>query len=331
VLTGPTSASLAALDAATPPPSPPTRAATRSAARSTPWWVWMMMIVAIAIAAIGVVLIMQSRQQAIVMQAQQAELPRKEPEPAPKQPQPQAPPEGTKQPQAITPVPEEKAPEKQSAPQEKKPPQVPPKGEAKQSSVPAPKKEAPKKEQVPAPKKEPTPETPKDKEAPPSPSPPLSESPKPPEPKAPAPRTPAELLADGEGAWSEQRYAEAVKIWEPLATSGNARAQERMGNVYWEGKGAERDAAKARTWYERAANGGETGAMMKLCAMFADGKDPNNNVAYMWCGVAAEMGSSAAAAERDKDKRSLQPAEQQQGDRVIKSKVDEILKKRKEK
>jgi len=310
VLAGAVSVSPPAVDAAKPQPSPPARSATRPATRSTPWWVWMMMIVAIAVATIGIVLIMQSRQQ--------TEVPRKEPEPPPKQ----APPEVNKQPQPVPPVLEEKAPEKQSAPELKKQPQVPPKGEAK-----PPKKEAPKKEPGTAPKKEPTPEAPKEKEALPVPSLPSSDAPKPPEPKGPAPRTPAELLTDGDKAWSEQRYTEAIKIWEPLAQAGSAQAQERMGNAYSEGKGVERDAAKARTWYETAANGGDTGAMMKLCTMFAAGKDLNNNLAYIWCGVAAEFGSGAAAAVRDKVKASLQPAEQQQGDKVIKSKVDEIMKK----
>ena len=332
VLSGAPSGSLPAVDAARPPPSsPPTHAATTSAARSTPWWVWMMMAVAIAVAAIGIVLIMQSRQQTTIVQAaQQSDLPRKEAEPAPKQ-QPEQPAE--KRPQQVPPIPEEgQSPPvavKQVGHEEKKPQQIPPKGDVK-SSLPAPKKEVPKREPAPMPKKEPTPGASNEKEAP-LPSLPSSEVTKPPEPKAPAPRTPAELLADGDKAWSEQRYAEAIKIWEPLAQAGGARAQARLGDAYSEGKGVERDAAKARASYEKAASGGDAGAITKLCVMFADSKDPNNNLAYIWCSVAAEMGSSAGATERDKVKRSLQPAEQQQGDRVVRSKLDEITKKGKEK
>ncbi len=160
--------------------------------------------------------------------------------------------------------------------------------------------------------------------------PPSKEVPAPAE-KAPAARTTTELLADAEKAWSEQRYAEAIKTWEPLANAGNPRAQARMGDALSEGKGVERDAAKARAWYEKAANGGEMRAMMKLCAIFSGGNEPNNNLAYIWCGVAAEMGSSTAKAEREKIALSLQPAERRQADKVVKNKVDEIVKKGKEK
>jgi localization factor PodJL len=149
----------------------------------------------------------------------------------------------------------------------------------------------------------------------------------PPEPKPASAPSASEQIADADAALADQRYADAMKILRPLADVGNAHAQVRLAALYAEGRGVERDAAAAKGWYEKAANGGDIGAMLKLGAMFASsGALQNYNLAYIWYGAAAELGAGAAKAERDRIAAQLQPAERQQADRVIRSKVEQLKK-----
>ena len=147
-------------------------------------------------------------------------------------------------------------------------------------------------------------------------------------PKA-APPTPAQQLAAAEQAFGSKRDADAVALLKPLAEAGNVRAELKMGDAYAEGRGVERNLTAAEQWYEKAALVGDTDAMLKLGAMFATGNGVarNNNLAYIWYGTAAGLGSSTAKAERDKVASLLQPAEREQGDKVIASRVAALTRK----
>jgi TPR repeat protein len=58
--------------------------------------------------------------------------------------------------------------------------------------------------------------------------------------------------------------------------------------------------------------------------MFANGAgvSQSNNLAYVWYGTAARLGSNSAKTERDKIAPLLQPAEREQLDRLIANKAD---------
>ncbi|HEX7271273.1 MAG TPA: protein kinase [Casimicrobiaceae bacterium] len=140
--------------------------------------------------------------------------------------------------------------------------------------------------------------------------------------------SPAEQLADAQRAIDAQRYADAIAILKPLADAGNAQAELRLGDAYADGRGVERNMRSAESWYEKAALQGEIPAQLKLGAMFANGAgvNRNNNLAYVWYGTAASLGSDAGKIERDKVGATLQPAERNQGDRVIAAKVEGMKK-----
>ena len=106
-------------------------------------------------------------------------------------------------------------------------------------------------------------------------------------------------------------------------TPAIVQAQARLGDLYGEGKGVPRDLPAAERWYEKAALQGDIGAQLKLGAMYANagGAPRNNNLAYVWYGTALRMGSGAAKAERDRLGALLQPAEREQADKLIESKV----------
>ena len=134
-------------------------------------------------------------------------------------------------------------------------------------------------------------------------------------------KTPADPLAEADRAIEARRFADALAILRPLADTGNARAQARLGDAYMQGQGIPRDDAAAGRWYERAALQGETGAQVKLAAMYMNGNGVlrNNNLAYVWYGTAARLGSGTAKLEQEKIGPLLQPAERAQADKLIES------------
>jgi serine/threonine protein kinase len=151
-----------------------------------------------------------------------------------------------------------------------------------------------------------------------------------PEPARPSPpRTAAEQIADADRAIASKQYADVLAALKPLADTGNAQAQVRLGDAYALGQGVTRDYAAARDWYDKAARQGEIGAELKLGAMYANGigVERNINLAYVYYGMAARVGSAAAKPELEKAAASLQPAEREQADRLINSIVNKIPKK----
>ena len=76
------------------------------------------------------------------------------------------------------------------------------------------------------------------------------------------------------------------------AQGGLAPAQYRIGNFYEKGLGIDRDIAKAKTWYQMAAEQGNASAMHNLAVLFAMGADgtADNESAARWFQNAAELG-----------------------------------------
>jgi TPR repeat protein len=159
-------------------------------------------------------------------------------------------------------------------------------------------------------------------------APPLKVTPAAPQPEKPTPATPAAQFAIADHAMSEGRFGDAMAALKPLADTGNAQAQARLGDMYAEGRGTTRDNAAAKAWYEKAALAGYTPAQMKLGAIYASasGGARDNNLAYMWYGTAARLGATGAKAESDRIGALLQPAERTQADKAIESAVRNIRK-----
>ena len=141
--------------------------------------------------------------------------------------------------------------------------------------------------------------------------------------KAPPALPAQERVATAERASVPATSADSIAALKSAADAGNRQAQARLGDLYGEGKGVPRDIAAAEGRYEKAALQGDVGAQLKLGAIYANagGNPRNNNLAYVWYGTALKMGSSAAKAERDRIGALLQPAEREQADKLIDSKV----------
>ncbi len=98
-------------------------------------------------------------------------------------------------------------------------------------------------------------------------------------------------LEDGVAAFNQGDYDQAMAIWRPLAGSGDAKAQFKLGILYAQGKGVAQDDAEAVAWYRKAAAQGLTEAQFNLGVMYKTGRGvPQNDAeAAYWYGQAAEQ------------------------------------------
>ena len=67
------------------------------------------------------------------------------------------------------------------------------------------------------------------------------------------------------------QYAVALRLWQPLAEHGDARAQNQLGFLYLKGFGVNQDYAEAARWFRLAADQGFAGSEFYLGVMYEDG------------------------------------------------------------
>jgi len=102
----------------------------------------------------------------------------------------------------------------------------------------------------------------------------------------------------GQDAYKRGEYKTALKEWEPLANTGNARAQYGLGWLYQKGEGVSQDDQAAFNWHLLAAEQGHPDAQHGLGFIFANGKgvETNDIQAHMWWDLAASNKANKAAA-----------------------------------
>lgn len=100
----------------------------------------------------------------------------------------------------------------------------------------------------------------------------------------------------GQSAYATGRFVEALRIWRPLAESGDPRAAFGLGLLYDLGEGVGQDAAAAYLWYRRAAELGFVPAEFNIAVMFDSGLGTARNAAEAakWYASAAAHGNARA-------------------------------------
>lgn len=103
-------------------------------------------------------------------------------------------------------------------------------------------------------------------------------------------------LDEGQAAYNRGDYAAALRSWTPLAKQGHAKAQEKIGTMYYEGRGVARDYGEAFGWFHRAADQGDPNAPFYLGVMYHDGLGvvKDRAEAVRWYRRAADQGTSIA-------------------------------------
>ena len=101
---------------------------------------------------------------------------------------------------------------------------------------------------------------------------------------------------DGQAAYNRHDYATALQVWRPLADHGNAKAQNKLGNMYVAGEGVPQDYAEAVKWYRKAADQGLAVAQGSLGFMYANGQGVPQDYreAMKWFRKAADQGYANA-------------------------------------
>ena len=99
-------------------------------------------------------------------------------------------------------------------------------------------------------------------------------------------------LEGGLAAYRSGDYAKAIELWRPLAEKGDAEAQYRIGTLFAEGRGVQRNDETAVTWFRRAAEHGNAMAQYNLGASYAGGVGvaQNDAEAAKWFRRAADQG-----------------------------------------
>jgi hypothetical protein len=106
----------------------------------------------------------------------------------------------------------------------------------------------------------------------------------------------ADQLADATRAFDSGDFAHAATLFKPLAESGNAIAQYRMGLLYSQGLELEPDYRVALQWYMRAAEANNADAQRELGLLYSSGRGVRQNFkqAVNWFRQSAEQGDALA-------------------------------------
>jgi TPR repeat protein len=97
-------------------------------------------------------------------------------------------------------------------------------------------------------------------------------------------------------AANEGQFVAAFEAFSVLAKQGDARAQQALGWMYYEGQGRARDYGRAAHWYRKAAEQDNITAQINLAQMYAYGKGVQQDFteAAVWWRKLAEQGDTRA-------------------------------------
>lgn len=100
----------------------------------------------------------------------------------------------------------------------------------------------------------------------------------------------------GMNAYQGGDYATALREWQSLAEQGHAGAQYNLGLLYANGKGVQKDDAKAWQWYEKAAVQGHADAQVNLGILYDYGRGVPQDFkkAVYWYRLSANQSNALA-------------------------------------
>jgi TPR repeat protein len=94
-------------------------------------------------------------------------------------------------------------------------------------------------------------------------------------------------------------YEATAKELRKSAEGGDASAQNKLGLLYYEGKGVPQDYRLAKQWFEEAAKQGHAGAQVNLGTLYlhGEGAPQSDQMALFWFSQAAEQKEALAFAK----------------------------------
>jgi TPR repeat protein len=76
----------------------------------------------------------------------------------------------------------------------------------------------------------------------------------------------------GMDCFNKKNYKCALKIWEPLAETGNSSAMANLGYMYRKGSGVKQDLKRAEGYLRNAVKKGNAASMLTLGSMYQNGE-----------------------------------------------------------
>lgn len=112
----------------------------------------------------------------------------------------------------------------------------------------------------------------------------------------------------------DQDYKEAVKWWLLAAEQGLATAQAAVGSMYFDGKGVVQNNKESVRWFRLAAEQGHASAQAMLGGMYAvgDGVDQDLEESYFWLLIAVANGEERGIELRDFVQKELSQMQMEQ-------------------
>jgi len=113
----------------------------------------------------------------------------------------------------------------------------------------------------------------------------------------PAWETAAQTFTEAEAAYKKGDYKTAKKIVFPLAQRGDPRAQDLLSDMYWSGRGIDRDRCESTKWADKAArqNFGRAQHSMASAYFSGYGVYQNRELTYRWVLAAIRSGYKRAS------------------------------------
>ncbi len=132
---------------------------------------------------------------------------------------------------------------------------------------------------------------------------PVPEAPEPPPPMPPpGPALPTgvsveQAIENGNKAYQDKKFGEAMKWYRMSADHGDATALNAVGDMYFQGHGVPTDYGQAMNWYRRAAAKGSATAQQSIGALYERGQGVavDQAEAIKWFRRAAAQGNADAA------------------------------------
>ena len=127
----------------------------------------------------------------------------------------------------------------------------------------------------------------------------------------------AKLYENGEGGLRKDA-AEARRWTERAAQGGDRKAMHNLGLYYFEGQGGAKNTTTAAQWFRKAADLGLSDSQYNLGRLYEEGYGVSQNAAeaYKWYLIAARAGDTEAKASAERVKKDLTPEARASSERI---------------
>ncbi|MBM3570667.1 MAG: sel1 repeat family protein [Alphaproteobacteria bacterium] len=127
---------------------------------------------------------------------------------------------------------------------------------------------------------------------------------------------------EGDAAYRNKQFEEALKELLPLAEMGHDRAQYRVARILFGGMGGvKQNKPEGLKWLRRSADAGNVDAQYALGTLYAKGEGVNQDpvFAFMWFAISANKGFQDSIRARETMRKSMTRGQIDEGERLARN------------